>query len=123
VIKHVAGIKFGLREPSRQTTARVTELTKLFEAAGLKAPVMPEIRNDSWLKLWDNLCFNPLSALTGAILDVLATEPGTRILARNMMVEAEKIGRASACIFASMSTSDRQRGPRRGASDVDAAGS
>ncbi len=51
---------------------------KMFETAGLKAPVMPEIRNDIWLKLWGNLCFNPISALTRATLDVVATEPGTR---------------------------------------------
>jgi 2-dehydropantoate 2-reductase len=93
VIKHISGNKFGLGEPTRQTTARATALSKMFEAAGLKAPVMPEIRNDIWLKLWGNLCFNPLSALTGATLDVVATEPGTRNLARNMMLEAEKIER------------------------------
>jgi 2-dehydropantoate 2-reductase len=93
VIRHIAGNKFGLGEPSRQVTARATELAKVFESAGLKAPVMPEIRNDIWLKLWGNLCFNPLSALTRATLDVVATEPGTRNLARNMMLEAEKIGR------------------------------
>jgi 2-dehydropantoate 2-reductase len=93
VIKHISRNKFGLGEPTRQVTARATALSRTFEAAGLKAPVMPEIRNDIWLKLWENLCFNPLSALTGATLDVVATEPGTRSLARNMMLEAEKIGR------------------------------
>ena len=65
----------------------------MMEKGGLKAPVMPEIRNDIWLKLWGNLCFNPISALTRATLDVVATEPGTRNLSRNMMLEAEKIGR------------------------------
>ena len=74
-------------------TPRAGALSKAFEAAGLKAPVMPEIRNDIWLKLWGNLCFNPLSALTRATLDVVATDPATRKLARNMMLEAEKIGR------------------------------
>ena len=55
--------------------------------------MLPEIRNDIWLKLWGNLCFNPISALTHATLDKVATEPGTRNLSRNMMLEAEKIGR------------------------------
>ena len=78
--------------PARRR-ARAPALGAVFEAGGLKAPVMPEIRNDIWLKLWGNLCFNPISALTRATLDVVATDPGTRALSRNMMLEAEKIGR------------------------------
>ena len=93
VVKHVYGDKFGLGEPTRRDTPRVRRLAETFEAAGLKAPVMPEIRNDIWLKLWGNLCFNPISALTRATLDVVATDAGTRTVSRNMMLEAERIGR------------------------------
>jgi 2-dehydropantoate 2-reductase len=93
VIKHIYGDRFGLGEPNRQETERVRRLAEVFEQGGLKVSVMPEIRNDIWLKLWGNLCFNPLSALTRATLDVVATDSGTRALARNMMLEAEKIGR------------------------------
>jgi 2-dehydropantoate 2-reductase len=93
IIKHVSGDKFGLGEPTRKITERAQTLSKLFEASGLKAPVMPEIRNDIWLKLWGNLCFNPISALTGATLDVVATDTGTRELSRHMMEEAERIAR------------------------------
>lgn len=62
-------------------------------SARVGLPVLPEIRNDIWLKHWGNLCFNRISALTHATLDKVATEPGTRNLSRNMMLEAEKIGR------------------------------
>ena len=93
IIKHVSGDKFGLGEPTRKVTERAQTLSKLFEESGLKAPVMPEIRNDIWLKLWGNLCFNPISALTGATLDVVATDTGTRELSRHMMEEAERIAR------------------------------
>lgn len=93
VVKHIDGNKFGLGEPTRQETERVKRLSEMFTAAGLKAPVLPEIRNDIWLKLWGNLCFNPISALTRATLDVVCTDPGTRALSRNMMLEAERIGR------------------------------
>ncbi len=93
VIKHVSGDKFGLGEPTRQVTERAQKLSKLFEDSGLKAPILPEIRNDIWLKLWGNLCFNPISALTHATLDVVATDPETRLLARHMMEEAERIAR------------------------------
>ena len=93
VIKHIYGDKFGLGEPTHRDTPRVRRLAETFETAGLKAPVMPEIRNDIWLKLWGNLCFNPISALTRATLDVVATDAGTRTVSRNMMLEAERIGR------------------------------
>lgn len=93
VIKHTYGDRFGLGEPTRIETDRVRVLSRVFEAGGLKAKVHPEIRNDIWLKLWGNLCFNPISALTHATLDVVATDPGTRRVARGMMEEAEKIAR------------------------------
>lgn len=93
VVQHISGDKFGLGEPTRKPTERIAKLSQVMENAGFKAPVMPEIRNDIWLKLWGNLCFNPISALTHATLDVVATDPGTRALSRAMMLEAEKIGR------------------------------
>ena len=93
VIKHVYGDRFGFGEPIRKETQRVKRLAEVFEVSGLKAKVHPEIRNDIWLKLWGNLCFNPISALTHATLDVVATDPGTRMVSRKMMEEAEKIAR------------------------------
>lgn len=93
VVKHIYGDRFGLGEPTRMETERVRRLARAFEAAGLKAKINPEIRNDIWLKLWGNLCFNPISALTHATLDVVATDPGTRMVARKMMEEAEHLAR------------------------------
>ncbi len=66
-------------------------LSQALGAAGLKAPVRPRIRDEIWVKLWGNLSFNPISALTHATLDVLCTDPGTRAVARGMMVEAQEI--------------------------------
>jgi 2-dehydropantoate 2-reductase len=93
VVKHTYGDRYGLGEPTRQETERTKKLAAAFEAAGLKPKIYPEIRNDIWLKLWGNLCFNPISALTHATLDVVATDPGTRMVARKMMEEAETIAR------------------------------
>lgn len=93
VVKHVYGDRFGLGEPTGRTTERLTRLAEVFEAGGLKPKIYPKIRDDIWLKLWGNLCFNPISALTRATLDVVATDPGTRAVARGMMGEAEKIAR------------------------------
>ena len=93
VVKHIYGHAFGLGEPTGKTTNRLTALAAAFENAGLKPRIYPKIRDDIWLKLWGNLCFNPISALTRATLDVVATDPATRPIAASMMREAEKIAR------------------------------
>ncbi|MGR3492685.1 MAG: ketopantoate reductase C-terminal domain-containing protein, partial [Shimia sp.] len=49
------------------------------------------LRDEIWVKLWGNLSFNPISALTGATLETLCTEPGTRAIAKAMMLEARTI--------------------------------
>ena len=91
VIRHVYGDKFPVGEPSGERTARVEKISNLFEAAGLKAPVIDNIRDEIWLKLWGNVSFNPISALTHATLDVITTDPGTRAVAKAMMLEAKEI--------------------------------
>ncbi len=92
VIEHLGGNRFTLGEPSGERTPRVGRLSEALIGAGFRAPVRPRIRDEIWLKLWGNLCFNPLSALTHAPLDVIATDPGTRSIARSMMLEAQAIG-------------------------------
>lgn len=99
VIRHIYGNRFGFGEPDCSKSARLEKLTQAVDAGGLSAKVYDDIRNDIWLKLWGNLCFNPISALTHATLDVVATSPGTRSLARDMMMEAQSIGEALGAHF------------------------
>lgn len=94
VIRHVEGDRFPLGEPSNEKSERVLALSRVMVAAGLKAPVRSDIRSDLWVKLWGNLSFNPISALTGATLEQIVADPGTRDLARRMMLEAQAIGEA-----------------------------
>ena len=91
VIQHVYGDKFPIGEPSGEKTARIEKLAEVMNAGGLRAPVMENIRDELWLKLWGNLCFNPISALTHATLDIIASDPGTRAVAKAMMLEAQDI--------------------------------
>jgi 2-dehydropantoate 2-reductase len=91
VIKHIEGNRFSLGEPSGEKSERALALSQALSAAGLRAPVRPRIRDEIWVKLWGNLSFNPISALTHATLDVLCTDPGTRGVARGMMLEAQEI--------------------------------
>ncbi|MEM8658659.1 MAG: 2-dehydropantoate 2-reductase [Pseudomonadota bacterium] len=91
VITHIEGNRFSLGEPDGAKSDRALALSKALAAAGLKAPVRPRLRDEIWVKLWGNLSFNPISALTHATLDVLCTDTGTRAVARNMMLEAQTI--------------------------------
>ncbi|WP_400083809.1 2-dehydropantoate 2-reductase [Yoonia sp. R78084] len=91
VVKHIEGNRFSLGEPDGSKSERALTLSKALADAGLRAPVRPKIRDEIWVKLWGNLSFNPISALTHATLDVLCTDPGTREVARNMMLEAQAI--------------------------------
>jgi 2-dehydropantoate 2-reductase len=91
VIRHVYGDRFPLGEPSGERSADVERLAALFVEAGLQAPVLDRIRDEIWLKLWGNVCLNPISALTHATLDVICSDPATRALSKAIMLEAQTI--------------------------------
>jgi 2-dehydropantoate 2-reductase len=91
VIRHVYGDRFPLGEPSGETTEDVQRLSEVFVKAGMQAPVLDRIRDEIWLKLWGNVCLNPISALTHATLDVICTDPATRALSKAIMLEAQTI--------------------------------
>ena len=93
VIRHLYGNRFTLGEPSGEKTARIRALSRALIGAGVRAPAR-RIRQEIWVKLLGNVCFNPISALTLATLDRVATEPGTRSVARAMMEETRAIGEA-----------------------------
>jgi len=92
LIRHVEGKRFSLGEPSGERSERVTLLAEEMVKAGLQAPVRDDIRSEIWVKLWGNLSFNPISALTGSTLAAIVADEGTRTLARTMMLEAQAIG-------------------------------
>src|SRR5215475_11122495 len=91
VIQHVYGDRFPIGEPSGVATEDVQRLSALFSAAGMQAPVLDRIRDEIWLKLWGNVCLNPISALTHATLDVICSDPATRALSKAIMLETQTI--------------------------------
>jgi 2-dehydropantoate 2-reductase len=94
VIQHIEGDRFTLGEPDGSRSERIQALSKALIAAGLKAPIRPRIRDEIWIKLWGNLSFNPISALTGETLEGICNDPATVAVVRNMMVEAAEIAEA-----------------------------
>ena len=93
VIRHRSQNRLVVGEPSGEKTKRVDTLTRILAAAGFRTRVKP-IRDEIWVKLWGNVAFNPISALTRTTLDRIAGDPGTRAVARAMMTEAQQIGEA-----------------------------
>ena len=98
-VRHLDGDRFSLGEPSGERTDRIRDLSALMIAGGLKAPVRPRIRDEIWIKLWGNCSFNPVSALTGATLDEIGNDPGSRQLVTDIMTEVQAIGEAAGARF------------------------
>jgi 2-dehydropantoate 2-reductase len=92
VIKVIEGNRFSLGEIDGSDTPSIRAISDAFKAAGFKSPISNDIRSEIWLKLWGNLSFNPISALTHATLEDICVFPATRELAANMMREAQAIG-------------------------------
>jgi len=91
VIRHVEGDRFPLGELDGSSSNRVHAVSACFARGGFKAPVLDNIRAEIWLKLWGNLTFNPISALTRATLRDICQYPATRKLAAAMMTEAQTV--------------------------------
>ena len=91
-MRHIEGNRFPLGELDGSTTrARHARCPRLSWRAGLKSPVLDNIRSEIWLKLWGNLTFNPISALTHSTLVDICQFPLSRELAEVMMLEAQAV--------------------------------
>ncbi len=94
VIKHIEGNRFSLAEIDNSETPRIKQVSETLKKAGFRSPVVSDIRAELWTKLWGNLSFNPISALTHATLEDLCRYQPTRDLVAEMMREAQTIGEA-----------------------------
>ena len=99
VIRCVEGDRFPLGELDGTTTPRIRLLASVFEGAGFSSPVLDDIRSEIWLKLWGNLSFNPLSALTHKTLAQICRFEPTRELARKLMEEAQLVAESIGVTF------------------------
>jgi 2-dehydropantoate 2-reductase len=94
VVRVIEGNRFTLGEPDGSRSERIEALSQALMKAGFKAPVAKDIRSEIWVKLWGNLSFNPISALTHATLEDICRFPATRALAAAMMTEARTVAEA-----------------------------
>jgi len=100
VVRQIEGNRFTLGELNGAKTERIQRLAQTLNEAGMKAPIRPRIRAEIWLKLWGNLAFNPISALTGATLAGICRYAPSRALAREMMLEAQTVAKRLGVDFA-----------------------
>jgi len=91
VVKHIEGDRFPLGELDGSVSERAQRVSECFTRAGFKSPVLDNIRAEIWLKLWGNLTFNPISALTRSTLIEICQFQPTRDLATTMMTEAQSV--------------------------------
>jgi 2-dehydropantoate 2-reductase len=94
VIAHHQFNRFIIGEPDGSRSHRIEQLSQLLTAAGFDAPIRDNIRWNIWLKLWGNVCFNPISALTGATLGRMIGNPDLRALCKTMMLETQTVNEA-----------------------------
>jgi 2-dehydropantoate 2-reductase len=91
VVRVIEGDRFPVGELDGSSSERVNRIAQCLANGRLKSPVLNDIRSEIWLKLWGNLTFNPISALTRATLVDICQCPPTRELAVAMMTEAQTV--------------------------------
>jgi 2-dehydropantoate 2-reductase len=99
VVHVVEGNRFSVGELDGSKSERIEALAQTLIRAGFKSFVLEDIRAEIWLKLWGNLSFNPISALTHATLAGICRNPQSRELAAAMMAEAQQIGEKLGIMF------------------------
>ncbi len=99
VIRHVEGNRFSIGEPDESRSERCGEISRAFQAAGLRAPVATELRNQIWLKVIGNAALNPVTALLGATLGQLGRSPAAMRLVRAVMAESADVASALSIVL------------------------
>lgn len=94
IIHHDGALsRFPLGEPDGSSSERLTRLAGAMHAAGLDAPVVPDIRAWIWAKMISSLCWNPVATLTLGTLSEMNARPEVVAIVRAMMTEADALAR------------------------------
>jgi 2-dehydropantoate 2-reductase len=91
VVYHTGGRDFILGEIDGTMTSRLQALAEALEGARLHAPLSRRIRDDIWTKLIGNTSYNPVAALTGALMNEINANPRLIELLRRMMIEGMQV--------------------------------
>ncbi len=92
VVRVVKADRLILGEPDGQQSGFVRELSECLQRGGVAAPIVPNISEEIWAKLWGNMNMNPVSALTRLSSLPILERPDLRALVLAMMEEFDAIG-------------------------------
>ncbi|WP_027611882.1 ketopantoate reductase family protein [Pseudomonas sp. URIL14HWK12:I6] len=92
VIEHISGSKIAFGELDGTKSRRLSDITHLFEQAGFNAFLCENVREEIWLKLLGNACFNPVSLLVDSSTDEMIDDPLLNDLFIEMMNEILELG-------------------------------
>ena len=87
-----SGNRLPLGEPDNSRSDRVQRISAALTATGIDAPVLDNIRQEIWTKLWGNLSYNPVSVLTHGTLEGLSRDADARRVLGAMMEESKLVG-------------------------------
>jgi 2-dehydropantoate 2-reductase len=90
---------FFLGEPNGKLSADLQAVADLLGQAGLDIRPTARIRDEIWAKLRGNAAFNPISALTRALMVDLMANPELAQMVRKIMNEVQAVGIALGCRF------------------------
>ena len=94
VVRWNSGTRLVLGEPSHESSPRTDNLAKALVGAGFEASASNHIRRELWLKLLGNVCFNPVSVLTGTHTGLMLADRHMRDMFAAMMTEAIAVANA-----------------------------
>ena len=108
LVQHHTGQGLIIGEPDGAKSARVQRVADLLADAGFDVTHSADVRHDIWYKLWGNMTMNPITAITGATVDLVLADPLLRDFCAAAMLEASAIGARIGCPIA-QSPQDRHQ--------------
>ena len=99
VVHNIGNQVFALGEPDCSHSDRVKDVSNVLVDCGLKAPVFDQLRNEVWLKLWGNVSWSMIAALTTSRLGPLVEQPELQHLGVSIMEEMQTVAEALGITF------------------------
>lgn len=112
IVRNIGNRLFAVGEPDGTLSPRLNEIAAILTDAGLEAPVTEAIRSEVWVKMWGNVSFSPMAALTMSTLGPLVERDDLLALGVSIMEEVQAVGEALGVTF-HQNIADRVAGTRR----------
>ena len=112
VVRNAGNRVFAVGEPDGVLSSRLYDVAGILTASGLEAPTTEAIRSEVWVKMWGNVSFSTMAALTMSKLGPLAERDDLLRLGVSIMEEMQTVGEALGVAF-HQKIADRVAGTRK----------